>query len=376
MKDNFDYVISGASFVGLICAKLLSDYGYKVCIIEKQNREKFTTKTTGVMRLKNVEIIDSIPELKFLNIKNYILNHIDTIIIHIGKEKIILNGQRFVIIDVVPMLNNINRSLGNKVTELYDNQISSIVENRELSLILKNGLIIKTNMLIGAEGSISNVAKITKLDINNKFLIGFEKEYDFSNSNISSNTWNLIYNPKISKGYPVWITPRGKNMVIGFTTVEPKNMTLKYHEVLDYLSEYELKNMNYKKEITRRGGLIPINGPLKKTMKSNIILVGDSSGMCSAFKAEGIFNTIIDALAKSKALIKYSKSKNLNNMSKEIYKCYKNYRIIEHIHKEFILRKLFTFIDNTYIYNILKFAIKFKIVKYFFLNIFNLVLKR
>jgi digeranylgeranylglycerophospholipid reductase len=133
----------------------------------------------------------------------------------------------------------------------------------------------ESDILIGADGPLSPVAKAAGLFNDRKFIIGTQIEAKMKNDNA------VEFYPYI--GCYAWIVPKNKDVVrIGVAAY--KNTPEIFRK---FVKEKIGKNYE-KKIIENRSGVIPVFSPGVKAQKKNIYLVGDAATFVKATSGGGI----------------------------------------------------------------------------------------
>ena len=140
----------------------------------------------------------------------------------------------------------------------------------------------EVDILIGADGPNSSVARATGLFENRKFVIGTQIEAKSKNDNV------VEFYPYI--GSYAWIVPVNKNVIrIGVVAYKDTH-TLFKNFVVDKLGK------NYKKKIIEnQSGIISTFNPRVKAQKDNIYLVGEAATFVKATSGGGINQSLKSA---------------------------------------------------------------------------------
>jgi len=295
----YDIVIVGAGPAGSTAAKILAEQGLSVILIDK---EKFPrTKPCGgglplrtLKRFPYIEDIDVIesysyggylypPSLSY-NIK---IQKQDPVIAMILRKKFD-NALVKLAIDQGVIFQD-----GKSVTDLK-------ITHDKAQITLDDGKKIQTNLVIGADGCLSIVAKKARLATRNKFT-GISVVEEFS---LKMDTMDQFYTDKRlchihSKIHGIsgygWVFPKGHHVNIGLVKYRPngnmvkekKNIREMFNEYLFLLKKTDIIPKNI--ESTKlRGGILPVK-PLEKTYANRIILCGDAAGFINPVSGEGIY---------------------------------------------------------------------------------------
>jgi len=282
----FDAVIIGAGLAGLQCAKLLSQQGAKILLVDRKSDLSKGVHTTGIFvrktfedfefpegtlgkPIKNVALYS--PKLKSINLES------EKAEFRVGKmgliydellNEIVENGVRFA------------RSTSYKGAEVLDGETIVKLEKRG------EAYSVKTKVLIGADGANSRVAKDLKLDENKEWIVGYEEVFHAEKLN-GEPRLHCFLDGELAPGYLAWIADDGEEIHIGVggyaADFNPREALKSFKEKTEKL--FDLKNV---KLAETRGGRIPVGGVLRKIANENGILIGDAAGAVSPLTAGGL----------------------------------------------------------------------------------------
>jgi digeranylgeranylglycerophospholipid reductase len=148
----------------------------------------------------------------------------------------------------------------------------------------------KGKIVVGADGFNSKVARWTDMarSLSTKYS-ATGLQYEMVNMDLESHeTEYIFFGRDVAPGGYAWIFPKGKdvaNVGLGFTTEtrEPKNA---FYYLKKFVKENEMtKNAT---PINIVAGGIPLIHPLKRTVKENVLLVGDAARQIYSLAGAGI----------------------------------------------------------------------------------------
>ena len=152
-------------------------------------------------------------------------------------------------------------------------------------VFFRDGTSIAARFLIGADGARSLVARDLGLDINDQWITGVENVY--RSSSRGEPRFDCWIDPAIAPGYLAWIIDDGEEIHAGVggdrRRFDPTT-ALREFETLVRKCGF-LRDLN---PIERRGGLIPVNGVLRRISSRRGLLVGDAAGAVSPLTAGGL----------------------------------------------------------------------------------------
>ncbi|MBN1156789.1 NAD(P)/FAD-dependent oxidoreductase [Candidatus Woesearchaeota archaeon] len=165
----------------------------------------------------------------------------------------------------------------------YSNNHITIKNNNKIKKI-------KTDILVGADGPVSRVAKIAGIYGKRKFYTGMQA---IVKGNFRKDTYQVFLG-KSFPGFFGWIVPESKSIArTGLATAgNPKK----------YFNNF-LKSAGYEEIIERHSGLIPVYSAKQKIHGNNIFLLGDAALQVKATTGGGIIPGIKAAVVLKDVLI-------------------------------------------------------------------------
>ncbi|MBU0929940.1 MAG: NAD(P)/FAD-dependent oxidoreductase [Nanoarchaeota archaeon] len=146
----------------------------------------------------------------------------------------------------------------------------------------------KTDILIGADGPLSRVAKVSGLYGKREFVIGLQARI---NSSFEKNLVKFYLN----ENYFGWVVPESRD--IGRVGIAAKSNAKDHFNSFLKLIGKKYKTKEY------QSGLMPVYDPSINTFKDNIYLVGDAATMVKPTTYGGIVQGLMAAEELSKAII-------------------------------------------------------------------------
>lgn len=301
LESSLDFMISivGAGPAGSYAAYLLAKNGQEVNIYEAQNKIGEPVQCTGIVTS---------------SIAKYIQPHSSFLINTIKKTRIYSKNNM-----VEVKLNDnliLNRAKFDQYLAKRAEKAGARVYKNHRFIDFKQGKMkfygkkkaIKTDILIGADGPSSQVARSTGLWSNRSFFVGAQVQAKLKNDNVVE-----FY---IGKGDFAWIVPESRSIArIGI--IARDKPALHFKSFLDSkLGEDHKDNI-----ISTQGGLVPLYNPKQQTQKKNVFLVGDAATTAKATTAGGIIQGLIGAEALADSIeynIDYEKEWR-SRMGKDLY---------------------------------------------------------
>ncbi|MBW2973133.1 NAD(P)/FAD-dependent oxidoreductase [Candidatus Woesearchaeota archaeon] len=272
--------IIGAGPSGCFLAYKLAKAGFEVSIFEEHEKAGLPVQCTGLVtpNLFNlVPLKKSFIVNKFNSVKVIAPNNISA---EIRVQEYLLDRKKFD--------NYFLEKALNAGAKIHLNHRFLTKSGQHAVLQNKNKIKkIKTKILIGADGPLSQVAKTANLYGKREFFIGMQATVQ---ADFSKNTYQTFFG-NIAPGFFAWIVPESSTKArIGLAT---RKNTRHYFENF-------LKNKG--KVIEKQAGTIPIyNG--KAAQKKNTYLIGDAATFCKATTGGGLVPGLQSAKILSDCII-------------------------------------------------------------------------
>jgi flavin-dependent dehydrogenase len=137
---------------------------------------------------------------------------------------------------------------------------------------------LRADLIVGADGARSRVAAELGLDRNSEFLVGVEDIVASS----GPPALHCFLDPRLAPGYIAWIACDGETAHVGVAGYRDR------FNPAAALDAFRNRHFANARAIERRGGLIPVNGVLRRIACERGLLVGDAAGAVSPLTAGGL----------------------------------------------------------------------------------------
>ena len=296
---SWDAIVVGASFGGLAFASGAAARGLRVLVLERDPVVGGVVRTTGVLFSDVLDLID-VPQ-------RYLMNSVRRIEIRAPGHPSISVGSdvwRFYMADVTGMLQWMAEAVQDHGATIRSGAIFADA-SRESDGRMRVTYTTSADgaptthteyaqIIIGADGAHSQVAKRTGLDQNTRFLAGAEWLVD--GVTLSRETFYLVMDHELAPGYCVWLAPHGDIAALG---VAGHSRAFKPGETLQLAQSLfaHVADLSQMTLVQRKGGVIPIGGRLKRVYRDDerarALLLGDAAGLCGAATGGGIYPALL-----------------------------------------------------------------------------------
>lgn len=284
---TFDVVIIGAGLAGLQCAKLLSQRGTKILLVDRKSDLKKGIHTTGIFVRKTFEDFEFPPETLGKAVRNVTLYSPKLKPLNLAsKHDEFRVGKMDVLYESFLqdcLVNGVQFSDATKYVRIQLTRSYTIVK------LERNGeeFEVRTKVLVGADGANSKVAKDLQLDENKEFIVGVEEIYQGVPLSDEPRL-HCFLDSELAKGYLAWVTNDGEDVHIG---VGGNYAGENAREALEKFKKKvvgKIVNLENAKLVEKRGGKIPVGGVLRKIANERGLLIGDAAGAVSPLTAGGL----------------------------------------------------------------------------------------
>jgi digeranylgeranylglycerophospholipid reductase len=292
MKRKYDIAVVGAGFAGLACAHAAALRGLKTVVLDRKDFAGQSLHTTGILVKEAADVWD-VPRgamvRKIHGVRLYApsLRSID----------LIRGGYYFLATDAAWLMRWWSREAGLAGAELrYRWEFDAAKMTRDARGIQVAD--VEADYWVGADGPRSAVARAMNLGVNRRFLVGVEAEYE-NVAGIDADFLHVFIEPELAAGYIGWAVPGVHGTTqIGLAT--RKGRPVQLERFVDKVRR--VFDLTKAREVSRRGGLIPVGGPVEKMAGRGALLVGDAAGLVSPLTAGGIHTALNSGRAAGLAI--------------------------------------------------------------------------
>lgn len=276
-----DLIVVGASFAGLACARSAARRGLRVLVMDRKARVGEPIHTTGILVKEAAQEWEVPPRLtrKIHGVRLYApaLGHLD----------LESPGYWFLATETAGLLRWFAREAQHAGARLLG-RAPFLRAYRVSEGFVLGGYRLPCRSLVGADGPRSSVAECFGLGRNRRFLVGVEEEY-VGLRGVDADRLHCFLDSALAPGYIAWVVPGVGNAVqVGLACRRPHRPDLAALRV----KLGRLFDFSRAERIGRRGGLIPIGGPVRPEAAPGVTLIGDAAGLVSPLTAGGIHTAL------------------------------------------------------------------------------------
>jgi len=291
-ESSWDVVIAGAGPAGLSCARVASEGGLSTLVVDRkvmvgepvQCAEYVPRPITRELPLPSEcisrrvsKMITHMPDgtSEESSYPGYILyrDKLETLLAERCREQ------------------GVSFALGTRVLGVKDGRLQVKVGRRSLDIPYR--------YLVGADGPLSRVGASIGV-VNQNFVVGAQYR---AGPGEDSDATEVFFYPECPGGY-AWVFPKAASANIG-VGVNPR-FGKNARRVLDgFLRGLQEKGrFNHPDIQTTAAGLIPVGGPLERTVVGNVILAGDAAGMTDPITGAGIHTAVVAGTSAGEAMVR------------------------------------------------------------------------
>ena len=272
---EYDLVIVGASFAGLVAARTAAMRGLSVAVLEAKPDAGHRVATTGILVKEAAEELDLPHEVtrRVHGVRLYSPNqrHID----------LFAPGYFFLTTDTAGLLRWLAREARRGGAHLlFGTRFQGAA--RVAGGFHLAGHNIRTRYILGADGARSHVARQFGLGRNTRFLAGLEREYE--DLTYDKRFLHCFLDSRLAPGYLAWVAPGPHVDQVGLAASFGARPDLPR-----FLARTErIFGFAHARVVERRAGRIPSGGLVDPIAAPGVMLIGDAAGMVSPMTGGGI----------------------------------------------------------------------------------------
>ena len=286
--DSTDLLIVGASFSGLTLAYSVHNPGLRSLIVERKRR--LWSPSTGLITPPTLKLLEQvfpfgIPIIRAFTSMKVIFKDVGEVLLNSREPFLfLLDKDSFFSAAEEHLPSSFTLALGCSFVKTENKTAKVQTHYTETS--------IRYDLLVGADGALSKVAKSSGLPLVKEWLYGYE--WKISQPAVDDFI-TFVVDPTVSRAYGIWMFPVNGGVRMGLASKKPLRKTDVQSIMKQYFS-FDGPLLDYK------GGAIPISGPVRAPFKEDVILLGDAAGLCGPFLGDGIQTAVKSGIAAARAV--------------------------------------------------------------------------
>lgn len=298
---DFDCIVVGGGPAGLIASKEIASAGCSVCVIEEHQEIGYPVKCSGLF---------SISGLKELGIK------LDSSVIAAtikGGRFYSPSGNELLAYSDVERAQVVERKMFDKhlAREAIRAGAKIKLRTRVTGIKIDNGIslgtkgleeeVLKSRLLIGADGIGSNVARWSGIKTSKKVVSCAQIEVE--NAEVEDDVAELYFGREYAPNFYAWIMPKGEVYEVGVGSRSSKHTPLKL--LKKFISSHPVasKKIKSKSILEVNIGGIPVGYP-EETVGERIMIVGDAASQVKSSTGGGVITGGLAAMIAGRAVVK------------------------------------------------------------------------
>ena len=276
MSAEYDLLIVGGGFAGLVCARTAAARGLKVAVIDRKPEPGARIHTTGIVVKEAAEEI-ALPGHLTRSIQGVRLYTPSLRWIDLDSP-----GYHFLATDTPGLLRWLTAQAEGAGAMVFSGTPFTSAR-REGEWIVLDRPAIRARYLVGADGARSAVAACFSLGSNSRFLVGVEAEFQ-GVQGVDPDRLHCFPGSQLAPGYIAWAVPGLDFTQIGLACRRGEKPSLsRLTRKLGALFDFSQARI-----VGHRSGLIPVGGAVHPVWAPGVLLVGDAAGLVSPLTGGGI----------------------------------------------------------------------------------------
>lgn len=277
-----DVTVVGAGLAGLQLSRLLARGGASVLLVDARRSVTESVRTTGIFVRRTIE--------DFPSLHPFLGAPLRTVGVHSPAGRSIElagDGDEFRVGRMKALYAAMLQQAIAAGVQWMPETACAGVERRDghSEVRFRDGRRVSTRLVAGADGAHSRITRDLQLDRNTQWITGVEDV--FPSAPGAAPRMDVWVDPRLAPGYLAWLVDDGEEIHVGVgghpRRFDPVTALRTFEERLRTAGRLGPSSHG-----ERRGGLIPVNGVLRRIGNRHGLLVGDAAGAVSPLTAGGL----------------------------------------------------------------------------------------
>ena len=284
--DQYDVVIIGAGLAGLQAARLLSQEGLSVLLVDRKASLADSIHTTGIFVRRTLDDFE-LPEECLGPPVRHVARYSP------GRRRLLLESEHdeFRVGRMGKLyLRFLDQCREAGVRWMPGTRYAGaeILQDHSIVRLEGAGFVrwVRARYLVGGDGAQSRVARDLGLDQNREMIVGVEEVWEGVPLD-GPPRFHCFLEPRLAPGYLAWVVHDGCEVHLGVGGYA------RWFDPLAALEEFRaglcgIVDLDGARRVERRGGRIPVGGVLPRIANTRGLLIGDAAGAVSPLTAGGL----------------------------------------------------------------------------------------
>ncbi|MBI1730876.1 NAD(P)/FAD-dependent oxidoreductase [Candidatus Acetothermia bacterium] len=278
-RDTYDVVVVGGGPAGAVAARESARRGASVLLIEERRQIGLPVQCTGLLSVRGFEAAEANPDVILREVRGAFAHAPDGRILSVESPRVhayVMDRDRFDC-NLVELARNagVEVQIPARAVGFQPGKLSVQADGKTE--------VIKTKVVIGADGPQSRVARWAGLAPPEKFIVAIQVTIPYEPER--EDFVHVYLSRTIAPAFFAWAVPSTRGYArVGLGTDDGK-------KARTYLDCWLNKEFPGRTVMGFNAGAIPI-GPVERTVSDGVLLVGDAAGQAKPTSGGGIFTGI------------------------------------------------------------------------------------
>lgn len=336
---DYDVIIVGGGPVGLIAAREIAGAGYKACLIEEHQEIGYPVQCSGLYSISGLKALG-------LSLDDSVISNTIK-----GGRFYSPHGKEFTAYSNTERARVVEKKLFDKYLAKRAARagVEFKLKTKAKAVAINNGVrvstqgiygeeILESQLLIGADGVRSTIARQLSLRTPRKIVAAIQVEVD--KAGVEKDIAEVYFGRRYAPNFYAWILPKENTYEVGLGVRKPETKLREY--LRRFMHAHPVASKKISKSILEVNvGAFAVEG-VDRTVAEHALIVGDAAGQVKASTGGGVITGSIAARIAGKACVKALEEENYSaRFLKERYEDKWRAKIGFELQVHEVLRELF-----------------------------------